>query len=78
MIELKKKERDILMQGIVKRFNKTKGFGFITADGGQDAFFHFSELVMDGFKTIEEGAKVEFDMVEGERGLQAHNIKKVD
>ncbi len=66
------------MQGIVKRFNKTKGFGFITADGGQDAFFHFSELVMDGFKTIEEGAKVEFDMVEGERGLQAHNIKKVD
>lgn len=66
------------MQGIVKRFNKTKGFGFITSDDGQDAFFHFSELVMDGFKTIEEGAKVEFDMVEGDRGLQAHNIKKVD
>ncbi len=66
------------MQGIVKRFNKTKGFGFITSDDGQDAFFHFSELVMDGFKTIEEGAKVEFDMVEGDRGLQAHNIKKAD
>lgn len=66
------------MQGVVKRFNKTKGFGFITSDDGRDAFFHYSELVMDGFKTIEESSKVEFDLVEGERGLQAHNIKKVD
>lgn len=66
------------MQGVVKRFNKTKGFGFITCDDGQDAFFHYSELVMDGFKTIEESSKVEFDLVEGKRGLQAHNIKKVD
>ena len=63
------------MQGVVKRFNKTKGFGFITSDDGRDAFFHYSELVMDGFKTIEESSKVEFDLVEGERGLQAHNIK---
>lgn len=66
------------MQGIVKRFNKTKGFGFIKCDNDQDAFFHYSELVMEGFKTIDEGSKVEFDLVEGERGLQAHNIKKVD
>jgi cold shock protein len=65
------------MKGKVKRFNKTKGFGFITGEDGQDAFFHFSELVMDGYKTIEEGAEVEFDLVEGERGLQAHNIRKI-
>lgn len=65
------------MQGTVKRFNKNKGFGFITTDDGKDAFFHFSQLVMDGFKTIEEGAKVEFDLVEGEKGYQAHNIKKI-
>lgn len=66
------------MEGKVKRFNARKGFGFITTEDEQDVFFHFSELVMDGFKTIEEGAKVEFDVVEGERGLQAHNIKKKD
>lgn len=65
------------MQGTVKRFNKNKGFGFITTDDGKDAFFHFSQLIMDGYKTIEEGAKVEFDLVEGEKGLQAHNIKKI-
>ena len=65
------------MQGKVKRFNKVKGFGFITADDGRDVFFHFSELVMEGYKTIDEGANVEFDLVEGERGLQAHNIKKI-
>lgn len=65
------------MQGKVKRFNKIKGFGFITTDDERDVFFHFSELVMEGYKTIEEGANVEFDLVEGERGLQAHNIKKI-
>ena len=65
------------MQGTVKRLNKTKGFGFITCDDGRDAFFHYSQLLMDGYKTIEEGARVEFDLVEGDRGLQAHNIKKI-
>ena len=69
------------MQGKVKRFNKLKGFGFITFEEGEekkDAFFHFSELVMEGYKTIDEGSAVEFDLVEGERGLQAHNIKKIE
>lgn len=66
------------MQGKVKRFNRLKGFGFITLDDNRDAFFHFSEIVMDGYKTIDEGARVEFDLVEGERGLQAHNIKKIE
>lgn len=65
------------MLGKVKRFNKSKGFGFITTEDGQDVFFHYSELVMEGFKTIEEGADVEFDVVESDRGLQAHNIKKL-
>ena len=65
------------MHGKVKRFNRIKGFGFITTDDNQDAFFHFSQLVMEGYKTIDEGAEVEFDLVEGERGLQAQNIKKI-
>ena len=74
---LKSGKGDICMQGKVKRFNKTKGFGFITLDDGHDVFFHYSELIMDGFKTIEEGASVEFDVVETEKGLQARQIKKV-
>ena len=65
------------MLGKVKRFNKVKGFGFITADDGRDVFFHYSQLIMDGYKTVNEGATVEFDLVEGERGLQAHNIKEI-
>lgn len=65
------------MLGKVKRFNKIKGFGFITSEDGQDAFFHFSQIVMEGYKTVDEGATVEFDLVEGDRGLQAHNIKVV-
>ncbi|MBQ1288726.1 MAG: cold shock domain-containing protein [Erysipelotrichaceae bacterium] len=63
------------MLGKVKRFNKTKGYGFITLEDGRDVFFHYSELVMEGFKTVDEGAAVEFDLFEGEKGLQAHNIK---
>ena len=66
------------MQGKVKRFNKTKGYGFITLEDGRDVFFHYSELVMEGFKTIEEGANVEFELVEGEKGLQAHKIVKLE
>ena len=65
------------MQGKVKKFNKEKGFGFIKLADDKDVFFHYSELKMDGFKTIEEGADVEFDMVETDRGLQARNIVKL-
>ncbi len=64
------------MQGKVKKFNKEKGFGFITTDNG-DVFFHYSQLIMEGFKTVDEGETVEFDLVEGDRGPQAHNIKRV-
>jgi CspA family cold shock protein len=66
-----------LMQGKVKKFNKEKGFGFIKLADDKDVFFHYSELKMDGFKTVEEGADVEFDMVETDRGLQARNIVRI-
>jgi len=65
------------MFGKVKRFNKIKGFGFITADDGRDVFFHYSQLIMDGYKTVDEGARVEFDLIEGDRGLQAQNIREI-
>ncbi len=65
------------MQGKVKKFNKEKGFGFIKLADDKDVFFHYSELKMDGFKTVEEGSDVEFDMVETDRGFQARNIVKI-
>ncbi|WP_440602930.1 cold shock domain-containing protein [Bacillus sp. GB_SG_008] len=65
------------MQGKVKWFNAEKGFGFIERDGGDDVFVHFSAIQHDGYKTLEEGQKVEFDIVEGARGLQAANVVKL-
>lgn len=65
------------MQGKVKIFNKHKGFGFITMEDGKDLFFHYSHLIMEGFKTIEEGTEVEFELVDTERGPQAHNIVRI-
>ena len=65
------------MQGKVKKFNKEKGFGFITLEDGKDVFFHYSQLMMDGFKTVDEGEDVEFDIVETDRGPQAHNVVKL-
>ena len=62
------------MVGTVKWFNAEKGFGFITTEEGSDVFAHFSQIQKDGFKTLEEGEEVEFDVVEGEKGLQAENI----
>lgn len=60
--------------GVVKWFNNEKGFGFISVEGGDDVFAHFSAINVDGFKTLEEGQKVSFDIVEGDRGPQAANI----
>ena len=60
--------------GTVKWFNAEKGFGFITTEEGKDVFAHFSQIQKDGFKSLEEGEEVEFEVVEGEKGLQAENI----
>ncbi|SFK10736.1 cold-shock DNA-binding protein family [Bacillus sp. 71mf] len=65
------------MQGKVKWFNAEKGFGFIERDGGDDVFVHFSAIQHDGYKTLEEGQKVEFEIVDGARGPQAANVVKV-
>ena len=63
-----------MTNGIVKWKKKKKGFGFISVEGGDDVFAHFSAINLDGFKTLEEGQKVSFDIVEGARGPQAANI----
>ena len=63
--------------GTVKWFNSEKGFGFITVEGGKDVFAHFSAIQGEGFKTLEEGQKVSFEIVEGDRGPQAANIVKL-
>ncbi len=65
------------MQGKVKWFNPEKGFGFIESNEGGDVFVHFSAIQSEGFKTLEEGQDVEFDIVEGNRGPQAANVVPV-
>lgn len=62
------------MNGTVKWFNAEKGFGFITSEDGTDVFVHFSQINKDGFKTLEEGEKVSFDVVDGQKGPQAENV----
>ncbi|GAA0137567.1 cold shock protein CspC [Paenibacillus sp. YSY-4.3] len=65
------------MQGKVKWFNAEKGYGFIETEDGADVFVHFSAIQTDGFKTLEEGQSVEFEIVEGARGPQAANVIKL-
>ena len=66
-----------MQQGTVKWFNSEKGFGFIEVDGENDVFEHFSAIQGEGFKTLDEGQKVEFDVEEGNRGPQATNVTKL-
>ena len=63
--------------GTVKWFNANKGYGFISDENGDDIFVHFSALNMSGFKVLEEGDKVEFEVIEGEKGPQAANVTKL-
>ncbi|MFD3446542.1 cold-shock protein CspD [Microbacteriaceae bacterium 4G12] len=65
------------MQGKVKWFNAEKGFGFIERENGDDVFVHFSAIKQEGYKALEEGQEVEFDIVEGARGPQAANVVKL-
>lgn len=65
------------MQGKVKWFNAEKGYGFIESDEGGDVFVHYSAIQSEGFKTLDEGQAVEFDIVEGARGPQAANVIKL-
>ncbi|MDN9012537.1 cold-shock protein [Brevibacillus laterosporus] len=66
-----------MQQGTVKWFNAEKGFGFIQVEGGEDVFVHYSAIQSEGFKTLEEGQKVEFEIVQGSRGPQAANVTRL-
>ncbi len=65
-------------QGTIKWFSRNKGYGFIKREDGEDVFVHFTALSMDGFKALNEGDRVEFDIVEKDKGPQAENVKLID
>lgn len=66
-----------MTNGTVKWFNAEKGFGFITAEDGKDVFVHFSQINKEGYKTLDEGQAVTFDITEGQKGPQAENVTPV-
>lgn len=66
-----------MSKGTVKWFNNQKGYGFITDENGSEVFVHFTGLNMDGYKTLDEGQAVEFDVIEGAKGPQAVNVTKI-
>jgi CspA family cold shock protein len=69
--------RGIKLKGSVKWFNESKGYGFISPEEGKDVFVHFSEIKMDGFKTLNEGQEVQFEVTDGPKGPQAVNVMNV-
>ena len=66
-----------MVEGTVKWFNSEKGYGFIAVDGGEDVFVHFSAITMDGYKTLSDGQRVEFEIATGQKGPQAEGVKIV-
>ena len=78
MLRGKKEDlRSMSQEGKVKWFNEAKGYGFIQQDNGPDVFVHFSAIKNEGFKTLAEGQRVQFDIVEDEKGLKAANVIKI-
>jgi len=65
-------------QGTVKWFNSSKGFGFIQRDSGEDVFVHFRAIVGDGYRSLEEGQRVEFTVTQGQKGAQAEEVSVID
>ena len=65
------------LQGVVKWFNNAKGYGFIGREGGPDVFVHYSAITVDGYKSLQEGDQVEFEIVDGQKGPQAGNVTRV-
>jgi CspA family cold shock protein len=65
----------MLAQGTVTWFSTEKGYGYIEREGGEDVFVHFSAITMDGYRSLTEGQKVEFEVVQGDKGLQAANVQ---
>ena len=72
-----RRERNQLTTGTVKFFNNEKGFGFISREQGDDVFVHFSNIQCSGFKTLEEGQRVEFDVAPGRKGEEAQNVRPI-
>jgi CspA family cold shock protein len=70
------KERSVA-QGTVKWFNNEKGYGFIAVDGGEDVFVHFSSIEMDGYKSLSDGQRVEFEITTGQKGPQAERVRLI-
>ena len=66
-----------MLEGTVKWFNESKGFGFIEQDGGKDVFVHYSSIASEGFKTLNEGDRVQFEITEGPKGPAAANVRKI-
>jgi CspA family cold shock protein len=71
------REEQVVAQGTVKWFSNEKGYGFIEREEGDDVFVHFSSISMDGYRSLREGQRVEFEVVEGDKGLQASNVLAV-
>jgi cold shock protein len=71
------RNKNVKLKGTVKWFNNAKGFGFIGRDDGPDVFVHYSALIADGYKSLQEGDAVEFEIVDGQKGPQAANVTKV-
>ena len=71
-------EEELSLKGKVKWFNNAKGFGFIGRDDGADVFVHYSAIAADGYKTLQEGDDVEFEIVQGQKGPQADKVRKLN